>query len=208
MNLFELDDELTPEDMGMMEDPDPTESELIMAVTMAKAKGFKSGELKHGDGPVAYLRSCLGPAYAAFPLDRLRMLVERLSKAGKEPGENKRTPEEKESKRIVKALELITKDSTRSVTHSAEYAEIHANAKYKQLRDDLKRRRNFRCQLCCRVRISSYLEGHILDYKEWWIDGNLLILCADGCHEIMDAVRRLGITTDNDAECNTPLFNL
>lgn len=168
----------------------PTDEELQDAIMRAKQAphNLTSSQIKHLDYGAGIVRSYLPERFHIVPLDEIRMWCESLSKAGKEPGIRKRTPEQKQAA----ALKSLVRAFPSNGDHTAEYDAIHRDPEYKRLRDGRKRALGFRCQLCSRVFMASELEGHIIDYSDWRHPGMMIIVCASECHPIIDALRRRG----------------
>lgn len=177
----------------------PTIEELQLAIKKAKGPphNLTSSMIKHTDHGARtvrhYLCVCCNPSYQSLPLDTIRIACENLSKAGREPGKRKRTPEQK----LDAQLRSIIKAYPPTKEHTAEYDRIHNSPEYKNLRDARKRALDYRCQLCCRFfGTSAELEGHILDYANWSKPGMMLILCREQCHPLADALRIRGQLQD------------
>ena len=181
----------------------PTDDQLAAAVKLAKGDGISSSDMKAMDDATAVVRRYLGDEFNNYPLGMLRKNITNLSRSGNEPGDSKRTDEQKQAA----WFRSIGKKFPQSEQHSDEYRAIHASDEYKRLRDGRKLALDYRCQLCGRFFLGRELEGHILDYKKWNRPGMMMILCKEECHPIADALRRRGkqITA---GESVPMLFNL
>lgn len=180
----------------------PSDDELADAVGKAKLPpyNFKSSQLKETDHGAETVRSLLDKRFFRLPLDTIRGLVQKLSKRGREPGKRKRPPQCSADSAISRLIRAYPPADS----YSEEYFRIHESDEYRTLVGGLKRSLGFMCQLCTRFFLGHELEGHILDYQEWRVQGRILILCTK-CHPVADAMRRRGRDADKKLD-QSPLF--
>ena len=168
---------------------------------------YTVGEMERGDEGPAWLRAQMPSQFNCVPLQMLRDGIARLNKSGRagKTQRKKTAPQRMEdlAERMIQAF------PPSSNGHSEEYEQYQTSAEGRNQDAAHKRRCDYRCQLCGRIRKGEDLQVHHSTYDHLGAERvtELLCLCVSPCHKIADAMRRWGFTASGGDDPEFTLFD-